>query len=119
MNNRLLATEMAEKLTAAQAQQAQQGQCIGECNSPRPWVECSIEEKIERTRDQVKGVQNEMRYLYGRISELQRQRGEFLQHRHDMGDGQKVLLPADHPRGDDCCGQLAKKSECDPSLVYF
>ena len=86
--------------------------------APRPWVEASIEEKLERTREAVKQDRSQLQYIYGRLSELQQQLGRLLSHDHLGG---RVVVPAFEAPKFDCgsAGQQIAARDLDPSQVIF
>lgn len=78
------------------------------CCTARPsyWKELSIEDKIERMRDVVKGIQNQNDRLERRIRELSV---------HDHKDG-KLIVPFDeYGRGS---GTILSRQQ-NPDEVYF
>jgi hypothetical protein len=83
--------------------------------APKPWVGLSIEEKLERLREQVKEVQQAQRYAFGRISDVQRQVGRLNGHTHDTM-GRAVIGIYDEP-GLNECGQPVTAD--DPAKAYF
>lgn len=102
----------------AERQGAAEAGLDNECRQPKPWVEASIEEKIERTREMVKSLHSTANYLDGRISELRSLRDDLIEHRH-LEDG-KVMLPADGGRKrlndyGGCCNAAQEA----PEKAYF
>ena len=110
--------EQGERLAKMMASEPQQAGSI-QTQKPKPWAEASIEDKIERTRQQVKSLQSELRYAFQRISELQSGQRDLVDHRHDMQDGGKVMLPAGRDSLDIQAGCDIRKQEIDPSKLYF
>jgi predicted RNase H-like nuclease (RuvC/YqgF family) len=80
------------------------------------WEDLSIEEKIERTREQVHSLRSEMRYLCGEISESQRQVGRLNMHSHDV-TGKPVVAICDEPKGWN--GGQTRAGRVEHDLNYF
>lgn len=83
---------------------------------PKYWAELSIEEKLERLREEVKGTQQSQRYGFERLSDVQRQVGRLNGHTHDAS-GRAVVGIYDEPNCGQSCAEL--KDSADPSKVYF
>ena len=56
-----------------------------------PWIELNAEQKIERMRERIK---NDYRWLDKRISNLERELGQLIEHQHSKDGG--VVIP--YPR---------------------
>lgn len=101
--------------TVGIASQAREDHGLKSNGAPKPWVELSNSDKIERLRDVVKSVQSSERFyrnLSLEISDLRRVLGD-----HVHADG-KVLVQANEASPCwDACQQSTK--EDDPSQVYF
>lgn len=81
--------EMLAKEAAAQT--------CSRAGRPKYWSELSIEEKIERCREQVKAAASQLDILHN-ICEQQREHIRLLEtalqeHRHQIDDGGRVVLP--------------------------
>lgn len=87
----------------------------------RYWAELSIEEKIERCREQIKLQHNFFQSVHNLAENVRRLRNEFMEHRHQMDDGGKAVLPI-KVRDDEGYGygkNIANSAPVDPSKVYF
>lgn len=100
-----------QQLNAALTQERGEMTC-----EPKPWAECSIEEKIERLREQVKETQQTERYGFERLSDVQRQVGRLNGHTHDA-TGRAVVGIYDEPKGFDWCGPA--DAVVKPAKAYF
>jgi hypothetical protein len=88
---------------------------------PKPFVELSIEEKIERTRQMVKSIHQSLGYLDDRTRQALSLRDDLIDHRHAMDDGGKVMLPAEGGRRrlNDYGGCCNAAQEVSPEKAYF
>lgn len=115
----MLQSQQAEK-ERSEAEYSKRYAEMGCLEQPKPWVELSIEEKIERMREQVKVWAHGQRCLDQRINDLLRLRDDLLEHRHAIEDGGKVMLPMERRKSlgghGDCC---TAAQDVDPSKVYF
>lgn len=87
----------ADSLTEPDVAEQLAKDCAQTASRPKFWAELSIEEKIERCREQVKGLQGYLSSLV-ETCDLQRQQIRLLEtalqeHRHQVDDGGRVVLP--------------------------
>ena len=106
-------------MRAAHAEAARE--LAGSLRGPKPWVQCSIEEKIERCREQVKQVAHHVNYMNDALNRLASVRDELVEHRHDVTDGGRVMLPATGRNPKTLYGEAGCccKAEVDPQTAYF
>ena len=107
----------------ALAEAQYQAQYLNQTSAPKPWVECGIEEKLERMRQQVKGDQRELERAHQRIERLRQDSSKLRMilemHQHQPIGG--ILVPAH------CIDQAKERlnPQCDqvpavqPELAYF
>lgn len=117
--------EQLEKELAAKANELRQ--TTGCCQAARQkyWSELSIEEKIERAREQIKLAQRQYEDILDGLNSLARMRDELTSHRHNMPAGE-VMLPAmicpQPPGYYRTRGEIANRclpNDADPNQVYF
>lgn len=84
---------------------------------PKNWKDLTADEKAERLREVVKGLQQSLNICAQKVDEL---RGDFLAHSH--AEGQLVRKMGDRPYGNIGYGGLAKLANPEQEAkgeVYF
>lgn len=85
----------------------------------KPWSALSIEEKLERTREQVKNQAREHEALRRLISDVYWSVERLQKHSHGVTGEVLVPVTSETLRAHGCFGDRNNLPETDPSQVYF
>lgn len=114
-----------EQLERAMQENQQQMKALhGLCDRPKYWSELSIDEKIERCREQIKTCQLQNEEILDALNRISSAQSSLWNHRHNMPAGE-VLLPVgstppcepNRYYGDHTLRQTGKGEN--PNEVYF